>query len=59
MERHIIDACSKGAEVVVGGVKFRPRSAGHFFSPSVLTGINKDMLISNEETFGPVAPIMK
>jgi succinate-semialdehyde dehydrogenase / glutarate-semialdehyde dehydrogenase len=41
----------------VGG-KLHERG-GTFFQPTVLTGLTKDMAISREETFGPVAPVFK
>ena len=30
-----------------------------FFQPSVLVGANTDMQLAHEETFGPVAPIIR
>ena len=57
VEEHVRDALSKGAKVVVGGK--RVDGAGHFYAPTVLTGIKADMLAMREETFGPVAPLMK
>jgi succinate-semialdehyde dehydrogenase/glutarate-semialdehyde dehydrogenase len=48
---------SKGAKVLTGGK--RVDGTGSFFMPTVLTGIKKDMLIMREETFGPVAPLLK
>jgi succinate-semialdehyde dehydrogenase / glutarate-semialdehyde dehydrogenase len=56
-EEHVADAVSKGAKVVVGGQ--RTPGPGSFFNPTVLTGIKADMLIMREETFGPVAPLMR
>ena len=56
-EEHVADAVSKGAKVVIGGK--RGEGAGTFFNPTVLTGIKTDMLIMREETFGPVAPLMR
>ncbi len=53
--RHIDDARDKGAKVLTGGTP--PR--GRFVTPTVLTGITMDMLIAREETFGPVAGVMK
>ena len=32
---------------------------GLFFQPTVLTGVTPDMLVSHEETFGPVAPLIR
>jgi succinate-semialdehyde dehydrogenase / glutarate-semialdehyde dehydrogenase len=57
VEEHVRDALSKGAKVVVGGK--RVEGAGHFYAPTVLTGIRSDMLVMREETFGPLAPLMK
>jgi succinate-semialdehyde dehydrogenase/glutarate-semialdehyde dehydrogenase len=58
VEEHVRDAVSKGAKVVVGG-KRADGLNGHFYVPTVLTGIKADMLVLREETFGPVAPLMK
>jgi len=57
VERHIEDAVSLGAEVVVGG---RRHALGRtFFEPTVLKNVTTRMLISREETFGPVAPLFR
>lgn len=53
-EEHVRDAESRGAKCVVGGQR-GDFIAGHFFQPTVLTGMTADMSIANEETFGPVA----
>ncbi|WP_366654812.1 NAD-dependent succinate-semialdehyde dehydrogenase [Fodinicurvata sp. EGI_FJ10296] len=55
VEAHIADAVSKGARVMVGGE--RGNFGGTFFQPTVLSDMNTDMLITEEETFGPVAPV--
>lgn len=55
VERHIADAVEKGAMVVTGGR--RHRLGGQYFEATVLDGVRDDMLLANEETFGPVAPI--
>jgi succinate-semialdehyde dehydrogenase/glutarate-semialdehyde dehydrogenase len=57
VEEHVRDALAKGAEIVTGGK--RGDGAGHFYIPTVLTGIRADTLVMHEETFGPVAPLMK
>jgi len=57
VEQHVRDAVSKGAKVLTGGK--RVDGKGHFYAPTVLTGIKPDMLAMREETFGPVAPLMK
>ncbi|MEC5397857.1 NAD-dependent succinate-semialdehyde dehydrogenase [Uliginosibacterium sp. H1] len=55
VERHLADALQHGARCVTGG----QRIGGRLFSPAVLTGVTPEMLVSREETFGPVAPVMK
>jgi succinate-semialdehyde dehydrogenase/glutarate-semialdehyde dehydrogenase len=57
VEEHVRDAVSKGAKVLTGGK--RVVGGGHFFVPTVLIDIKPDMLAMREETFGPVAPLMK
>jgi succinate-semialdehyde dehydrogenase/glutarate-semialdehyde dehydrogenase len=57
VEEHIADALSKGAKVETGG--HRHALGGSFFEPTILTGVTTDMLVTNEETFGPLAPLFK
>jgi succinate-semialdehyde dehydrogenase / glutarate-semialdehyde dehydrogenase len=57
VEEHIKDAVGQGARVVVGG--HRHQLGGNFFEPTVLTNVTTRMLITREETFGPVAPLYK
>ena len=56
VERHISDAVAHGAKVLAGGAR-HPRG-GLFFQPTVLANVQPDALIFNEETFGPVAPVI-
>lgn len=51
---HVEDAVSKGAQVKTGGKSL----GGLLYAPTVLTGIQPGMRILEEETFGPVAPLM-
>ena len=46
--------CRKGARALVGG----KRGDGLFFDPTVLVDVERGMRILEEETFGPVAPIV-
>ncbi|MBX0313470.1 NAD-dependent succinate-semialdehyde dehydrogenase [Planococcus glaciei] len=55
--RHVQDAVDKGAKVLVGG-DGRVENGAYFYNPTVLINATQDMLVMNEETFGPVAPIM-
>ncbi|TDD91484.1 NAD-dependent succinate-semialdehyde dehydrogenase [Actinomadura rubrisoli] len=65
VERHVADAVKRGATVAAGGRRWtpppgegaRPGLTGAFYEPTVLTGADDSMLISSEETFGPVLPV--
>jgi succinate-semialdehyde dehydrogenase/glutarate-semialdehyde dehydrogenase len=57
VENHIADALQKGARVVAGGK--RHALGGSFFEPTVLADVTADMIITREETFGPVAPLYR
>jgi succinate-semialdehyde dehydrogenase/glutarate-semialdehyde dehydrogenase len=57
VQRHVDDARNRGAELLVGG---RPHELGHtFFEPTVLVDVRPEMAMSCEETFGPVAGLMR
>jgi succinate-semialdehyde dehydrogenase/glutarate-semialdehyde dehydrogenase len=66
VERHVADAKEKGARVILGGERANDvsssgdgsNSGGYFYKPTVITGVTGEMLVSNEETFGPVAALM-
>ncbi len=57
VEEHVADAVAKGAKIVVGGK--RSTLGGRFYEPTLLTGVTPAMKVSNEETFGPVAPLFR
>ncbi|EHB09594.1 Succinate-semialdehyde dehydrogenase, mitochondrial, partial [Heterocephalus glaber] len=57
VEKQVSDAVSKGATVVTGG-KRHPYGR-NFFEPTLLSNVTRDMLCSREETFGPLAPVIK
>ncbi|MEW5788741.1 MAG: NAD-dependent succinate-semialdehyde dehydrogenase [Pseudomonadota bacterium] len=57
VEAHIQDALEKGARIACGGN--RHELGGHFFQPTVLANVTPDMRICREETFGPVAPVLR
>lgn len=54
VQRHVQDALAKGAHATTGG----QATGGLYFAPTVLTDVQPDMLIMQEETFGPVAPVL-
>lgn len=53
VELHVGDALEKGAKLLCGGR--RHALGGTFFEPTILTDASSDMLIAQDETFGPVA----
>jgi succinate-semialdehyde dehydrogenase/glutarate-semialdehyde dehydrogenase len=57
VEEHIADATAKGATVAMGGN--RHELGGSFFEPTILTGVTDEMIVTNEETFGPLAPLFR
>lgn len=59
IEGHVKDAIDKGAKLIAGGERINTSNMakGCFYLPTILDEVNEDMLISNDETFGPVAPI--
>ena len=60
VERHISDALTKGARMVVGGKRVESgQYAGRFYQATVLADVTADMLCAREETFGPVAPVFR
>ncbi len=61
MERQVADALAKGATLVCGGHKLENTefAKGHYYAPTLLTDVSEDMLIAQEETFGPIAAVMR
>jgi succinate-semialdehyde dehydrogenase/glutarate-semialdehyde dehydrogenase len=57
VQAHVADAVGKGAKIVLGGKQHE--RGGLFFQPTVLTNVTPQMLVSHEETFGPVAPLIR
>lgn len=59
MVEQVEDARSKGARVLVGGerVTVDGLTGKNFYSPTVLADVTRDMVISHEETFGPIAAV--
>jgi succinate-semialdehyde dehydrogenase/glutarate-semialdehyde dehydrogenase len=57
VEAHVEDAKAHGARVLAGGVRL-PERGVNYYAPTVLADVAQDMRIMQEETFGPVLPIM-
>ena len=54
---HVEDAVAKGATVITGGAAHE--RGGLFYQPTVLGEVTREMLLNDEETFGPVAPLAR
>jgi len=55
VESHLADALDKGGQVVTGGVRLE----GTFFQPTVVRDVPGDARVAREETFGPLAPVIR
>ncbi|MDC9824941.1 NAD-dependent succinate-semialdehyde dehydrogenase [Devosia sp. ZB163] len=55
VERHLTDALRKGGRLLTGG----KRKQGLFFEPTVVADATEEMVLSREETFGPLAPLFR
>jgi len=56
VHKHIADAKSKGAKVILGD---NAEMDGNFLAPTILTDVTQDMQVAQDETFGPLAPLFK
>ncbi|WP_034817685.1 NAD-dependent succinate-semialdehyde dehydrogenase [Ensifer sp. BR816] len=57
IEDHVSDAVIKGGSIRCGGNRIG--RSGTFFAPTVITDVTSTMRIAQEETFGPLAPIIR
>ena len=57
LEEQVADALARGAELRAGGKRIDKQ--GNWFEPTVFTGVNHDMLLMREESFGPIIGIQK
>jgi succinate-semialdehyde dehydrogenase/glutarate-semialdehyde dehydrogenase len=55
VEQHVADALSRGANLVLGGARER----GLFYAPTLLTDVPPDAMIARDETFGPLAGLIR
>jgi acyl-CoA reductase-like NAD-dependent aldehyde dehydrogenase len=58
MDRHLEDALDKGAEIVLGGGRDDGRPTRLYYQPTVVDGVGVDTLINEDETFGPIVPLI-
>jgi acyl-CoA reductase-like NAD-dependent aldehyde dehydrogenase len=57
LERQVAESVKMGARVLVGGERWGTK--GYYYTPTVVADVTPDMAVFAEETFGPVAAIMK
>ncbi|KQM22100.1 NAD-dependent succinate-semialdehyde dehydrogenase [Novosphingobium sp. Leaf2] len=57
VEEHLKDALDGGAKILAGGQ--RNARGGNFFNPTVVSGVKPDMKLAREETFGPLAGVIR
>jgi len=57
VREHVDDAVGKGARIETGGNIAVPGT--RFFAPTVLSGVTSDMRVTHEETFGPLAAVVR
>ena len=59
--QHIRDALDRGAQLLLGGSRASEGAlaVGHFFEPTLLTNVANDALVTRDETFGPLAALVR
>ena len=56
VERHVEDARARGARILTGGTRLT-ELGGNFYAPTVIADVAPEMILMQEETFGPVLPV--
>ncbi len=56
---HVTDAVDRGAVAAIGGAAPADNPSGLYYQPTVLREVPRDSLVNREETFGPVAPLIR
>ncbi|MEH7525805.1 NAD-dependent succinate-semialdehyde dehydrogenase [Bacillus sp. JJ1503] len=61
VHEHVEDAVNNGAKVLCGGNRLTngDYAYGYFYAPTVLIDVTEGMKVVHEETFGPVAPLIR
>ena len=57
LDRQVKESVAQGAQAVVGGE--RGEGTGYYYQPTVLTGVTRGMPVFRQETFGPVAAVIR
>ncbi|WP_313443159.1 NAD-dependent succinate-semialdehyde dehydrogenase [Novosphingobium sp.] len=55
VEQHVADAVARGGRLLAGGA----RQEGLFFPPTLIADVPRDALVASEETFGPLAAVIR
>jgi succinate-semialdehyde dehydrogenase/glutarate-semialdehyde dehydrogenase len=58
MDEHVADALERGATIVSGGTRAGGFPTDLYWQATILDGVSSDSLVAQEETFGPVAPVV-
>jgi succinate-semialdehyde dehydrogenase/glutarate-semialdehyde dehydrogenase len=58
MDEHVADALDRGAELVSGGTRAEGYPTKLYWPATILDGVPPESLVAQEETFGPVAPVV-
>jgi acyl-CoA reductase-like NAD-dependent aldehyde dehydrogenase len=59
MDRHISDALDRGGRILFGGARAPGFPTDLFYQPTVIDDVSPDANVNAEETFGPIAPIVR
>ena len=58
MDRHLADAADRGADILTGGGRASGFPTELYYQFTVIDRVPEDSLVSQEESFGPVLPIL-
>jgi succinate-semialdehyde dehydrogenase/glutarate-semialdehyde dehydrogenase len=58
MDEHVADALDRGAELISGGTRADGYPTKLYWPATILDGVPPESLVAQEETFGPVAPVV-
>jgi succinate-semialdehyde dehydrogenase / glutarate-semialdehyde dehydrogenase len=59
INEHLRDALAKGAILLTGDERCQALGGGYYCRPTVLINVSHDMKVMQEETFGPILPLMR
>ncbi|GBG37530.1 aldehyde dehydrogenase family protein [Mycobacterium montefiorense] len=59
VEDHVSRALGDGAKLATGGRRPPDLDAGFYFEPTILTDVQQDSAIAQEEVFGPVLTVLR